>query len=175
MLPEWLAFPPASTVFIMLISLLLAFLVSIINRLFTPREQFSQMQAWRKEIDAWMKDSIKAKRTNDQKLLAKVKKQEKRVKQLQMKMASQSFRQMKLMPINLLLFFLVWLLVTGRILYWQLFETPFSGPIQPVAYIPWGIFETPIYSLDFFAWYILCSFLFGTLFNRLFGLVMGGD
>lgn len=172
MFPDWLAVPPGSTLFIMLISLLFALFISVINRIFNPREQFGQMKAWKKEIDAWLSDYRKATRSNDKQLLAKVKKQEKRIKQLQMKMAAQSFRQMKLMPINLIFFFLIWLLVTGRILSWQLFETPFSGSVAPVAYIPWlnGVFP-----LDYFAWYILCSFLFGTLFNRLFGLGMGGD
>ena len=171
-MPEWLAVPPASTLFIMLISVIVTLLISVINRVFTPKEQFSQMQAWSREVAAWRADLLKATRTGDKKLTAKVKKQEQRIKQLQLKIAAQSFRQMKLMPINMLLFFLIWLLVTGRILYWQLFETPFSGPIPPVAYLPW---LNGVLPLDFFAWYIICSILFGMIFNRLLGLSMGGD
>lgn len=169
MIPDWLAVLPASTIFVIFVSLLLALLVSSVNRLFTDKEKLKQVRAWKREVDAWTADRIKAMRSGDQELLKKVKKQEKRIKQLQSKMLSQSFSQMKTLPITMVLFFVVWGFITGRILYWQLFETPFSGPVT-VAYLPWfdGFLE-----LDFFAWYLICSMLFGILFSRLFGLGMG--
>jgi len=169
MLPDWLAVRPASTIFVMVISLLLALLVSSINRLFTDKEKLKQVRAWKREIDAWTADRIKAMRSGDQELLKKVKKQEKRIKQLQSKMLSHSTSQMKTLPITMVLFFVIWGFITGRILYWQLFETPFSGPVT-VAYLPW--FDGPLH-LDFFSWYLLCSMLFGIFFSRLFGLGMG--
>jgi len=168
MLPDWLAVLPASTIFVMCLSLLLVFLSMSINRLFTDKEKLKQTRAWKREIDAWTSDRIKAMRTGDQELLKKVKKQEKRIRQLQSKMLSQSASQMKTLPITMILFFVIWGFITGRILGWKLFETPFSGPVT-VAYLPW--LNGPLH-LDFFAWYLICSLLFGILFSRLFGLGM---
>jgi len=164
-----LAVLPASTIFVVFVSLLLAFLSSSMHRLFTNKEKLKQTRAWKREIDAWTSDRIKAMRSGDQELLKKVKKQEKRIKQLQSKMLSQSFSQMKMWPITMVLFFVLWAFITGRFLYWQLFETPFSVA-RTVAYLPW--FDGLLH-LDFFAWYILCSMLFGILFSRIFGLGMG--
>jgi len=168
-LPEWLAILPTSTFFVMGVSLLLAFLISLVNYAFTDKEQLKEARYWKKEIDAWTSDRIKALRSGDEELLKKVKRQEKRIKQLQTKMLSQSASQMKRLPITMVLFFVVWGFVTGRILGWKLFETPFSGPVT-VAYLPW--FDGPLH-LDFFSWYLLCSVLFGFFFSRLFGLGMG--
>lgn len=169
LLPEWLAVVPASTIFVICVSLLLAFLVSSVNHLFTDKEKLKQVRAWKREVDAWTADRIKAMRSGDQELLKKVKKQEKRIKQLQSKMLSQSFSQMKTWPVTMVLFFVVWGFITGRVLYWRLFETPFSGSVT-VAYLPWFTGSLP---LDFFAWYLFCSLLFGIFFSRLFGLGMG--
>jgi len=169
MLPEWLAVRPASTIFVICVSLLLAFLSTSINRLFRDKEKLKQVRGWKREVDAWTADRIKAMRSGDQELLKKVKKQEKRIKQLQAKMLSQSASQMKVLPITMVLFFTIWGFITGRLLYWKLFDTPFSVPVT-VAYLPW--FNGPLH-LDFFSWYLICSMLFGFLFSRLFGLGMG--
>ncbi|UCH69907.1 MAG: DUF106 domain-containing protein [Candidatus Bathyarchaeota archaeon] len=169
MLPEWLAIRPASTIFVVCVSLLLAFLSTSINRLFTDKEKLKQVRAWKREIDAWTSDRIKAMRSGDQELLKKVKKKERHIKQLQAKMVSQSASQMKVLPITMVLFFVIWGFITGRFLYWPLFDTPFSVPVT-VAYLPWFDGTLP---LDFFSWYLICSMLFGFLFSRVFGLGMG--
>jgi uncharacterized membrane protein (DUF106 family) len=164
-----LANPPASTIFILGVSLLLSFLVSLINRLSTSKEKIEQVKAWKKEVDTWLSDFNKARRTGDKKLLKKVEKQEKRIKQLQSKIASQSLGQMKILPITMALFLLVWLCLTGKLLYWQMILGIFSGG-ETVAYLPW--FGEPMH-LNLFSWYIVCSIAFGALFARLFGLGMG--
>ncbi len=168
MLPDWLAVLPTSTIFVICVSLLLVFLSTAINRLFTDKEKLKQQRAWKRQVDAWRADQIKAMRSGDQELLKKVKKQEKRIKQIQAKMLSQQVSQMKTLPITMVLFFVIWGFITGRLWIWPLFETPFSGPVT-VAYLPW--FDGPL-PLDFFAWYLMCSMLFGILFSRLFGLRM---
>jgi len=167
---SFLASPPASTIFILGVSLLLSFLISLINRLSTSREKLEQQKAWRKEVNAWLSDFNKARRTGDKKLLKKVQKQEKRIKQLQSKMASQSFGQMKILPITMAVLLLVWLGLTGKLLNWQIFPGLFSG-LEPVAYLPW--FGGKAMPLNLFLWYLICSFAFGALFSRLFGLGMG--
>ncbi|MDH5783765.1 MAG: EMC3/TMCO1 family protein [Candidatus Bathyarchaeota archaeon] len=173
MLPGWLAELPISTVFILVLAMLMTFLTSFINRLLTKEEQLKQLRAWRGEVSVWNADLRKARRSGDKKLLQKVMKKEKRIRQIQMKMASQSFRQMKTIPIFMILFVFVWLPLTGRIplpfLYGtQLLEAPFSSG-GVVAYLPWFGGVLP---LDLFGWYFLCSIAFGAFFTRVFGLGM---
>jgi uncharacterized membrane protein (DUF106 family) len=167
---EWLASMPSSTILILGVSLLLSFLVSLINRISTGKEKLEQMRVWRKEVNTWLSDFNKARRTGDKKLLKKVQKQEKRIKQVQSKMASQSFGQMKIMPITMALFLIIWFSLTGRLLYWQLVPGIFSNLGTVVAYLPWF---GSIIPLNLFYWYLISSFAFGVLFSRLFGLGMG--
>jgi len=169
LLPEWLATPPASTVFILCLSTIMTLITTLINRRLTSKEQLEQLKAWQREISAWTSDYNRAKRAGDKKLLRKVQKQEKRIKQLQMKVASQSLQSMKAFPIFMILFILIWLPLTGRLLYWKLFDAPFGGG-ETVAYLPWFDGAIP---LNLFYWYMICSFASGTLISRVFGLGMG--
>jgi len=167
---SYLAEPPYATIIILLVSLAMAFISSLINRRFVPKEHREKLRALQRKIAALKKEKDdnrkKAKSTGDKKLLKKVRKQEKQLLQLQSQMASLSLRQMKALPITMTAFFLVWLLLTGNILGLKLFESPFVGT-GPVAYLPWisGVME-----LNLFLWYLICSFLFGALFSRIFGL-----
>ena len=167
---SYLAEPPYATIIILLVSLAMAFISSLINRRFVPKEHREKLRALQRKIAALKKEKDdnrkKAKSTGDKKLLKKVRKQEKQLLQLQSQMASLSLRQMKALPITMTAFFLVWLLLTGNILGAKLFESPFVGT-GPVAYLPWisGGME-----LNLFLWYLICSFLFGALFSRIFGL-----
>jgi len=169
---EWLAEPPGSTLIILGVSILFSLSLSFINRFFAGKRDVNQLRAWQKEIAEWEAESKRAKRTGDKRLLRKVKKQEKRILQLRSKVASQSLGQLKLMPLTMLLFFLIWLALTGRFLYWPLFETPYSYG-GTVAYLPW--FGLEPFPLDLFMWYILCSFASGTIINRVFGPQTGAS
>jgi uncharacterized membrane protein (DUF106 family) len=167
---SYLAEPPFATFIIMLVSLLMAFISSLVNSRFVPREHREKLRALQHRIAALKREKDdnlkKAKSTDDKKLLKKARKQEKQLLQLQSQMASLSLRQMKVLPITMAMFFLVWLLLTGSILGVKLFESPFIGT-GPVAYLPWISGKM---NLNLFYWYLLCSFLFGSLFSRIFGL-----
>lgn len=102
---------------------------------------------------------MKATRAGDKKLMAKVKKQERHIMQLQSKMMWQSMKTSFLWFIPLML---IWYVLLPQVIN--------IGDI--VAYLPWLSGEL---ELTVFIWYLLCSFLAGALFNRLFGLGMGGD
>ena len=154
---------------ILCICMLLSFLVTLTNRLSTSKEKREQLRAWSREISAWRNELIKARRSGDKKLLKRLLKKEKRIKQLESKVLSQSFRQMRVLPITMILFLLVWLGLTGRLLYWEIFPGLFSG-LETVAYLPW-FGKTPL-SLNIFWWYMLCSMAFGALFSRALGLGM---
>lgn len=115
MIPEWLSTPPASTVFILCLSALLQFVISLTNSRLTDREQ---LNARRREIAAFNKLRIEAMRSKDKKLLAKVRKQQPTITKLQSKMFQQS---MKTSAIFMGPFLLLWSYLTGMIHFWQLF------------------------------------------------------
>jgi len=151
---------PVSTVFILLLSMSLTLVTSLANRFLTNQDQ---LRAWRREIAEWTAEFNKARKTGDKKLLAKVQKRQPQITKLQSKMTWQS---MKVSFIFMIPF----------ILLWSLFLTPTYMYVTAVAYIPnilgseGGASFMP---LSHFWWYLLCSFLFGTLFARILGLAMG--
>jgi uncharacterized membrane protein (DUF106 family) len=148
---------PYSTLFILLISSVISLVTSLTNRLLTNREQ---MKAWSQEIAAWRADSMKATRTGDKKLKAKVDKQQKHIMQMQSKMSWQSMKTSFIWFIPLMLL-------------WVVFLTPTYANAGAVAYLP-GIGRDP-WPLPLFWWYLLCSFLSNTLITRLLGMSLGVD
>jgi len=149
---------PVSTIFILFLSMSLSLTTSLANRFLTNQDQ---LRAWRREVAEWQAEFNKARKTEDKKLLAKVKKRQPQITKIQSKMTWQS---MKVSFIFMIPFFLLW----------YLFLTPTYMYVPAVAYIP-NIFSEGIswLPLPLFWWYLLCSFLFGTLFARILGLAMG--
>jgi uncharacterized membrane protein (DUF106 family) len=133
------------------------------------RELQKKISALNKEKSANMKE---AKATGDKKLLKKAQKQEKQILQLTSQSVAMSTKQFKVLPITMAVFFVVWLFLTGSILGIKLFDSPFYEPSIPVAFIPWMGGVMP---LSLFYWYLICSFFFGTIFSRIFGLTGGTD
>jgi uncharacterized membrane protein (DUF106 family) len=135
-----------------------------------PKEHRQKVKALNQKVAALKREKNenmkKAKDTGDKKLLRKAQKQEKQLLKLQSQVLSLSSKQFRVLPITMALFLFVWLLLTGNILGFKLFDSPFIGP-YPVAYLPWLGGVLP---LSLFYWYLICSFLFGTLFSRIFGL-----
>ncbi len=170
-----LAQPPFVTLVVLFVSICMSFASTFVNSRFMPKEhrqKVKDLQRKIRELTKEKKENMKqAKNTDDKKLLKKAQKQEKQILQLQSKSLSLSSKQFRVLPITMGLFFMVWLLLTGSILGFRLFESPFMGP-YPVAYLPWfgGVMQ-----LSLFYWYLICSFLFGTLFSRIFGLTGGTD
>jgi len=170
---SFLAQAPYVTIIVLFVSVAMSFASSLINSRFMPREHREKVKALQRKISALKKEKSenmkKAKSTGDKKLLRKAQKQEKHLLQLQSQALSLSSKQIRVFPITMALFIIVWLLLTGNILFFKLFESPFIGP-DPVAYLPWLGGVLP---LELFHWYLICSFLFGTLFSRIFGLTGG--
>ena len=172
---SFLAQPPYVTIIVLFVSVVMSFFSSLINIRFMPKEHRQKVKAVQRKISALTKEKKenmkKAKSTGDKKLLRKAQKQEKQLLQLQSQALSLSSKQFRVFPITMTVFFIVWLLLTGNILFFKLFDSPFVGP-DPVAYLPWlgGVFP-----LTLFNWYFICSILFSTLFSRIFGLTGGTD
>ena len=172
---SFLAQPPFVTLVVLLISIVMSFSSSFVNSRFMPKEHRQKVKELQRKIRALTKEKKEnmkqAKSTDDKKLLKKAQKQEKQILQLQSQSLSLSSKQFRVLPLTMGIFFIVWLLLTGSILGFKLFDSPFMGP-YPVAYLPWfgGVMQ-----LSLFYWYLICSFLFGTLFSRIFGLTGGTD
>ena len=172
---SFLAQPPIVTLVVLFVSLAMSFSSSFINSRFMPKEHRQKVKDLQRKISNLTKEKKEnmkqAKSTGDKKLLKKAQKQEKQILQLQSQALSLSSKQFRVLPITMGVFFIVWLLLTGSILGIKLFNSPFIGP-DPVAYLPWfgGVMQLPL-----FYWYLICSFLFGTLFSRIFGLTGGTD
>ena len=172
---SFLAQPPVATIVVLSVSMIMSFLSSFINSRFMPKEHRQKVKDLQRRISALTKEKNEnmkeAKSTDDKKLLKKAQKQEKQLLQLQSQALSLSSKQIRVLPITMAVFFVVWLLLTGSILGFKLFTSPFMGP-DPIAYLPWFGGVLP---LELFYWYLICSFLFGSLFSRIFGLTGGTD
>jgi len=151
---------PWSTITIMGISIVIAFVNSGINRLlvshFVGWEQYKSMQ---KETSEWRSQQMAAMRANDKKQLEKLKKKESQIMAMQKKMAKP---QMVLFGVSFI-----------YIVVWIFFLTPTYGP-RPVAYLPG--FEGILGfggngAMGVFYWYPICSLLFGTLASRIIGVL----
>ena len=151
MLPEWLYFPPTSTFFIVFIAVTVSLVTTLLNRRFIDREQFA---IWQKEISKWNAEKKRAMKTKDKKLLAKVKKQEPRILQLQTKMSTQQFKTSMITFIPMII---MWQILSG-----------FYGNV-PVAHLP-GLFVGQTIPLTFFLWYMVSAFFSNTLISRLLGV-----
>jgi uncharacterized membrane protein (DUF106 family) len=120
-------------------------------------------RAWRKEISDWNKDLREARTSKDKKNLDKLMKKQQYIMQLQTKMM---WNGMKVSLLFIIPLFLMWNILGG-----------FYGA-TPIAYIP-GVGNIVTIPLGFttlafsslFWWYLLCSLLFGTAFQHLFGLI----
>ena len=167
--------PPVVTLIVLFVSATMSFASSFINSHFMPKEHRQKVRALQCKISDLTKEKNEnmkqAKSTGDKKLLRKAQKQEKQLLQLQTQALSLSSKQFRVLPITMSVFFVVWLLLTGSILGFKLFNSPFIGT-APVAYLPWFGGVLP---LSLFYWYLICSFLFGALFSRIFGLTGGID
>ena len=140
---------PWSTLAIMGVSFSLALLNSGLNRILITRfVGWEEYQTIQKETKEWRSQQMAAARANDKKQLEKLKKKESQMMNMQKKMMKP---QMLLLGFTLI-YFLIWPALTGF----------FPGN---VIYLP-GFGPQP-----FFIWYLLCSLFFGTLVQRLIGIM----
>jgi len=160
---------PLATIIIMVISAVIAFLNSGINRVlinyFVGWEQYRVMQ---KEMAEYRSETMKAMRANDKKQVEKLKKKESQVKNMQAKMVKPQMVQFGISFVYLIVWFLV--------------LTPTFGS-HPMAYIPGigaiagahvnGVLSQPLIpnAIPVFYWYPICSFFFGLLSSRVLGIM----
>lgn len=154
-IPQILLDIPFSTIFILLLAVVITLLTSLANRLLTDPEK---SKAWRKEITDWNSELRKARRSGDKKRVEKLMKKQQQILQLQSKMMWQSTKIM-------LMFFV------PLIIIWQILGGDYGS--TPIAYFPgigWNL-PIPFFNSSLVWWYMLCSFFFSTMFSHLLGLV----
>ena len=142
---------------VFMVSLLMAFASIWIRQKFISQEQFMR---WQAEIREWNEEKKRAATIGDKKLLAKLKRREKRIMQIQ----SQLFKKQTVtLVLNMGMFIGVW----------QILIFYFGN--KAVAYLPFMIpFLTgsPPIPINLFYWYIICSFLSTTIASRVLGVPM---
>lgn len=148
---------PGSTIFVLFLAALLTFITSLANRLLTNREQLA---AWRKQTSEWQKEFNEARKSGDKKELEKVMRKQKQIMQIQSKMFTQ---QMKVTLIFIVPFFLFWTWLNG--VYGSTIVAILPGWFLAPEGYPGG--------LTVFYWYLLCSFMFGTIFSHILGIGLG--
>jgi uncharacterized membrane protein (DUF106 family) len=140
-----------------LVSMFVSFIITLATRLITDREQ---IEASRKEMVRLQAEIKKLGTSHDKKSLDKLKKLQSQMLSVQSKASMQSLR---VMPISIATYLIIWWLIL----------VPRYASRGTVAFLPW--FGSQPFELGLFQWYFLCSILFGTLLNKVFGLGMGGD
>ena len=144
--------------------LMVAFFMSLSSILL--RLKFAHPQEYAKfqqEIRGYNADRERAKKTNDKKLNAQLKKQEKRISQIQSKMMKGSLINM---VVTFVLFIVVWQILGSYFLDKTVAYAPFFFPYVTTE-------SGPPYEMPFFFWYFICSFFSSTLLQRVFGMSTG--
>ena len=139
------------------VSLLMTFVSILIRQKLIDQEQFMQ---WQAEIKTWNEEKNRATKLGDKKLLARLKRREKRILQIQSKMFK---KQTIILALNMAIFVGVW-----QILIFYLGN-------KVVAYLPFAIpfiTDSPPYPLNLFFWYIICSFFSTSFVSRILGVPM---
>ena len=133
-------------------SFVIAMASMMINQKLLSQEQVLE---WRREINLWNEEKKRAEKLGDKKLLAKLKRREKRILQIQSRMLK---KQMIILFLNMALFWGIW-----QILVFYLGN-------KPVAYLPFCIpfiSGTSQYALNLFHWYIMCSLMSTIIASRI--------
>ncbi|MEM1540285.1 MAG: EMC3/TMCO1 family protein [Candidatus Bathyarchaeia archaeon] len=140
-----------STLFILMLAAAISFLLTLANRLTMDPEK---TKAWRKEITEWSAQLREARKSGDKKQLEKLMKKQQYILQIQAKMYWQSMKVS-------FLFFIPLMIV------WYLLRWIYRG--AEIAYFP-GVGPQLLWFSSLFWWYLLCSFLFSTMFSHLLGI-----
>ena len=151
-----------SVFFLSVIVFSVAFLMSLSSTLL--RRKFvdpEQSKDWQQTVKQWQADKERAKNSGDKKLAAKLRKQEKRINQMQSRMLK---GQLITMAIQMAAFFIVWqvliMYLGDKIVAFLPFQIPFIIDIYP-------------YPMPFFYWYMICSFLSSIIIQKIFGMNTG--
>jgi len=143
--------PPASTLFILGLSVVISLVTTLANRLVMDLEEFKR---WTVESSHLRQELMEAIRNGNQRRIAKARKRQQDMMKTQQKM---TMDRMKIMLFFMVPFLLIWRVLGGF----------FKGVI--VAYMP---FDAPWIGreLSISTWYLFCSFSTSIVISRVLGL-----
>ncbi len=166
-----------SVIFLTFVSVGISLISTVITKLLVDVKTLNEHMAL---IQEWNKRRGKAMQTADKKLWLSVKRDEARIKRMQTDMM---MKRMKPMFITIIPFMLIFLVLrtafTGHYYAWLPFSigdfpwiggASWSAPTDPAHGEPEGYSKLP-----FIFWYILCSFAFGSIISKVFGVTGSGS
>jgi uncharacterized membrane protein (DUF106 family) len=155
------------TIFYSLVIFLVSFFMSLstilVRRRFINQKDMVEFQ---QEIKRWNSDRQRAMKTHDKKLLAQLKKQEKRILQMQSKTAK---GQMISLFVPVALYYFMWMILSSYVVGQTVAFSPFYVPYMTSE----GVAGMPPYEMPLFFWYTICFFFSSILLQRIFGISMG--
>jgi len=152
-----LAKPPAATLLISIIALTVNIVSSLIRKRFTDIERMRRIQ---REVSEFNKELRMAMMSRDKAKEEKLRKKQKKMSEMQMKMMSENFRTSMYF---MLPFLLVWWLLTAIFGY----ETIMAYSPIPIPLLTQSFTLTLSSKLNFFWWYFVSSIAFNGVVTKL--------
>lgn len=169
---------------VFLISTIIAFLITLANKLLVNQDRLQFLQG---EMKEYQQEMMQAQKSGDPKALKKIQSRQEEFMEIQKEMMFNSFKPMIVTMVPILLIF-YWMtgspllsgpIYDGQVMYVQLpifgyyvFLVPFFQWLAAFFY-PVGA-VTPFATIGWLGWYILVSFAMSTVFRKLLGLKSGG-
>lgn len=146
--------PPASTLFILVLSVAISLVTSVANRMVIDMDEYKR---WTVESHHLRQELMEATRSGNQRRIAKAQKRQQQMMKTQQKMTTD---RMKLM----LFFFIPFILI------WQVLRNFLSG-VEYIALMPFEVpWIAPKGTLSISTWYFLCSISTNIVISRILGL-----
>jgi uncharacterized membrane protein (DUF106 family) len=141
-----------SMLFILFISIIFAFVVTLISKRVVKWEDVKQKK---KRVSEWQKALMDAQRKKDMKAVHKLQQEQKEMMALQGQVMMASFKPAIFYMVP---YFILWMVLSGFYSNWVVAWLPFSLPLP--------IIGTTV-SLGFLGWYLLTYFGFSSIWRRL--------
>lgn len=158
--------PSSPLLTIMIIAAFIAFFIVLLQKLLIDYDKMEEMQNEMKELQTELREAQKA---GDPKALAKVQKKQMEFMPKQKELMTMQFKPtlITMIPILLIYYGMVGTPAISNIVI-TISQSQFYLLLMPI----WNIFwhQTNPLTINFFGWYILCSFAFSFVFRRVFGL-----
>jgi uncharacterized membrane protein (DUF106 family) len=160
---------------VFLISTIVAFVITLANKLLVDQDRLQSMQG---EMKEYQQEMMKAQKSGDPKLMAEVQKKQANFMKIQKEMMFNSFKPMIVTFVPIILIF-YWMaqnpLLSPSYMYVNLPTTVYYVLLVPLFHMFYhqspGV---PLIAIEWLGWYILCSFAMSLIFRKFLGLKGGG-
>ncbi|MCK9151336.1 EMC3/TMCO1 family protein [Methanobacterium alcaliphilum] len=162
---------PIFTIF--LISTLVAFVITLANKLLVNQDRLESLKI---EMQEFQQEMMEARKANDPKAVEKMQKQQMEMMGKQKEMMTMSFKPMIVTMVPILIVF-----------WWMAQEPHISQTVVMLPQVAYYVLLVPLFhmfyhtapttppgAIEWLGWYVLCSFSMSQLFRKLMGLKGGG-